>query len=363
MALPFPSDFQDGELVQCQHCGKNIRVKYYDRDSVVIVSTQEQQTLALRCQYCGYVQCDSCAHPPESILPVCASCHREWGPYYFTRDILTPLFSTVTMLEDAQSNAHHRQTSQSWVSNIPVSPSERLGAGDTDVVRADLARKRWKRIRHVFFSMMVILLVVGAVYIAFGPGKPYFGKALEHLSSQPKRSPTMIILLNNSSIGVTPTKLAPSTPKVLHTNKPSSTMVALTETIMSSQTSTKLIPTVSPSSTVTRVNLTYTPTPAPTYTQPVSPQIGCVPALSVTLDDVGKELCVTGTVVFTTQKGDVFSIYFSKDDGTFRIVIYDRVPKDIVEGVCVQVTNEIQTLLDRPVMALRYHDVINICTP
>jgi hypothetical protein len=80
------------------------------------------------------------------------------------------------------------------------------------------------------------------------------------------------------------------------------------------------------------------------------------------LNDVGKTLCVTGTVVYTTQKGDAFSIYFSKDEGTFRIVVYDRVPAGIKDGVCVKVTGVIKELLNGPVIAPGYKDVIEICT-
>src|SRR5512137_669918 len=87
MTSSFTGNYRDGDVVQCQRCAKNIRVKFFNSESVVIVSTQEQQALALRCQYCGYVLCDSCAHPAESLFPICPSCQREWGPYYFTRDV------------------------------------------------------------------------------------------------------------------------------------------------------------------------------------------------------------------------------------------------------------------------------------
>jgi hypothetical protein len=81
------------------------------------------------------------------------------------------------------------------------------------------------------------------------------------------------------------------------------------------------------------------------------------------VDDVGKILCVTGTVEFTTQTGNAFSIFFSKDKGNLRIVIYDRVPKGIEKGVCVKITGEIKELTGIPAIAPKYHDVIDICSP
>ena len=68
------------------------------------------------------------------------------------------------------------------------------------------------------------------------------------------------------------------------------------------------------------------------------------------------------SVVFTTQKENAFSIYFSEEEGHFRIIVYDRVPKGVEEGVCVQVTGEIKTLLNSPVIAPGYKDEILICT-
>lgn len=73
-------------------------------------------------------------------------------------------------------------------------------------------------------------------------------------------------------------------------------------------------------------------------------------------------LCVFGTVEYTTQKGNSFSIYFSKDDGYLRIVVYDRVPKGIDKGVCVKVSGEIKELLNGSVIAPGYKDVIEICS-
>lgn len=69
-----------------------------------------------------------------------------------------------------------------------------------------------------------------------------------------------------------------------------------------------------------------------------------------------------GTVEYTTQKGNSFSIYFSKDEGYFRIVVYDRVPNGIKKGVCVKVTGVIKELLNGPVIAPGYNDVIEICS-
>jgi len=363
MTLPFTGDYRDGDMVQCQRCAKNVRVKYYDRDTVVVVSTQEQQTLALRCQYCGYVLCDSCAHPANSLFPTCPSCQREWGPYYFTHDAISPSSSKTATAGDVPPTPQAQPPVQSWVQDVPLAPMESLGAGEADLYRDAQDWKRRKALKKIMNLVGLILLASLIFFFTFGPGRPLAKKGLGLLSTRPTRSPAPTATLNYTltPVGGVPIKpTLPASEAVFTPGKPTSTVAVSAEASPTNKAGSIPSPTLKKTATA---GPTDTSTPLPTSTQPSDIPADCIPVLSVTLEDVGKIMCVTGTVVFTTQKDTAFSIYFSFDEGYFRIVIYDRVPKDIDKGVCVKVTGEIKTLLGSPVMALGYHDVIEICTP
>lgn len=363
MASPFSGDYNEGDLVQCQRCAKNVRVKYYDRDTVVIVSTQEQQTLALRCQYCGYVMCDSCAHPAESLFPICPSCQREWGPYYFTHEAISPSLSKAAIAADTPPTAKPPLPPPPEVKDAPPAQVETLAAGEVDLFREEMDRRHSNLIRRTLFLLLIILLLGAGAYTAFGRGGSWLKKGLSILSSRPTHSPTTIVAQNGSLINPTATKPTSPTPKVsLSDTRLSSTPAASTGTNATSKAGVALTPTKKITTTTIPLipSATYTliPTPIPITTN----QSDCVQALSVTLVDVGKTLCVMGTVEYTTQKGNSFSIYFSKDEGYFRIVVYDRVPNGIKKGVCVKVTGVIKELLNGPVIAPGYNDVIEICS-
>ncbi len=375
MTLPFTGEYRNGDMVQCQRCAKNVRVKYYDRDAVVVVSSQEQQTLALRCQYCGYVLCDSCAHPADSLFPVCPSCQREWGPYYFTHEVIMPSLSKAALTEDVPAVSHAQPalqpTLQPAVQTVVTPPPpealsstvDTLGAGETDLFGEYRSWERKALFRKILASIIVLIFVGLLIFLALGPGKPYVKKGLSLIGTRPTRTPSIFALAVNSTASPTktPEKTSPPVTKAaIVTQIPSATSPSATAT------KTTVATKAAPTATLT-IYITASPEPSqtvePTSTPADIASPDCKQALSVTLDDVGKKICVTGTVVFTSQIGTAFSIYFSNDDGYFRIVIYDRVPTDIKAGVCIRVTGEIKTLTGIPVMALGYFDVIEFCTP
>jgi hypothetical protein len=362
MTLPFSSEYQDGDIVQCQRCAKNVRVKYYDRDTVVVVSTQEQQTLALRCQYCGYVLCDSCAHPADSLFPICPSCQREWGPYYFTHDVISPSLLKGSS-EDIPPVAQSQSYDQPPIVEPPPAPVESLGVGDADLYGEFRDWDRNKKFKKILMFLAGCLLVGVLVFLAIGPGKPWVRKGLDLLTTRPTHSPTTVGIIKETltPTGNAPSKTAVPTLKASDTpTVPSSTLVA--STVVKPMNTATARPTFTQTKTAT-ASPTITDTLVPTPTEPNLAPGDCVSALSITLADVGKKLCVTGTVVYTMQNGPAFQIYFANEDGYFRIVVYDRVPKDIKAGVCIKVTGEIKKLTELPVMALGYFDVIEICSP
>jgi hypothetical protein len=363
MTLPFTDEYRDGEMVQCKRCAKNVRVKYYDRDTVVVVSTQEQQTLALRCQYCGYVLCDSCAHPADSLFPICPSCQREWGPYYFTHDAIMPSFSKPVPALVIPEVVEAQPVVQKPAFEPPPAPVETLGGGETELFGEYRVWERKKGFKRVLLFALTMLILGALVFLALGPGKPVIRKGLNLLSARPTRGPTNLVLINGTQ---TPAKAFTATAtrsQTKATTTPGKPSVSSTSIVAgNSPQKSSASPTFTQTGTST-ASPAPTETLAPTLTSPAPGESDCTLALAVTVDDVGKTLCVTGTVVFTMQTETTFSIYFSNDDGYFRIVIYDRIPTDIKKDVCIRVTGEIKILTGIPVIALGYHDVIDICTP
>jgi len=284
-----------------------------------------------------------------------------------THDAIMPSTSKVAptvdvLTVDVPYVEETRPISQKPVLEPPPAPVETLGAGEADLYGEYRVWERKKDLKKFLSIGVVFLLICLMVFLVLGPGKPVLKKGLNLLSARPTRSPTNGLIIKDTltptgalraSITTQSLAIATNTP-----GKHSATPTALAGFIPTKK--------VTATNTLTR---TPTSTSSPTATLELTPtapvlvENGCTPALSVTLDDVGKTLCVTGTVIFTMQNDTAFSIYFSNDDGYFRIVIYDRVPTDIKKNVCVRVTGEIKMLTGIPVMALGYHDVIEICTP
>lgn len=87
----------------------------------------------------------------------------------------------------------------------------------------------------------------------------------------------------------------------------------------------------------------------------------CVDALSVTAEDAGKTLCITGVVYQSQVKNDVFSIFFSKDWGNFYVLSYDRVWDKAVPEACIQMTGEIVMSGTIPVIVFGYQNELSLC--
>ena len=363
MTSPFTDEYRDGDMVQCQRCAKNVRVKYYDKDTVVVVSSIDQQTLALRCQYCSYVLCDSCAHPADSLFPICPSCQREWGPYYFTHDVIVPSLSKAPPVDYVPPPVQSQPPVQTQVFEAPPAPTESIGAGETDLYGEYRDWERKKRVKRLLVLVLVLLFLILLGFLALGPGKPVLKKGLNLLNTRPTHSPTTLAVLQDTLTPSDETRVKPTSTVQKASLTPgisSATPAASTKAKVTNKPTTTLVPTQTKAATKSPTN---TATLEPTSAVVIPGLADCVPALSISNDDVGKTLCVTGTVVFVLQNETAFSIFFSNDDGYFRIVVYDRVYKNIKKGVCVRVTGEIKSLTGIPVMALGYNDVIEICSP
>jgi hypothetical protein len=104
-------EYRDGDKIKCQQCGKDARVKWFPDKQSAIVPPGEREELVLRCQACGFISCNACAHPGDSMFPVCPQCQKEWGPYYFIGGPATPA-SSITA--DSETTINRPAKADSW---------------------------------------------------------------------------------------------------------------------------------------------------------------------------------------------------------------------------------------------------------
>jgi hypothetical protein len=115
---------------------------------------------------------------------------------------------------------------------------------------------------------------------------------------------------------------------------------------------------------------TRTPTPALALVStlqmplllPTSPLDDCTEWSLVTVDDVGKTLCVYGAVFsrYTVQE-PAFKVHYVKfgDGGRdFYLVSYDWAFTDLQVGDCLMLTGPIQRLGNNPVIAITHDNIL-----
>ena len=173
-----------------------------------------------------------------------------------------------------------------------------------------------------------ILLICGAAiwYFGFGPGKPGLEKALVAL--------VKLAATPTATLTPTPTALPPTateTPRPTATRRPPA-----------SATPTQSAPPA---------------TALPTETQ----ESDCRDYSTVTLEDVGQEMCVQGTVIRVIENQDNTLIVFSDQPGALYLVTYDVDWPEGTIGTCYQVSGEIEYLLNNPVVIFGYSDMPTEC--
>ncbi len=122
------------------------------------------------------------------------------------------------------------------------------------------------------------------------------------------------------------------------------------------------VPTAAPTE---RVQPTRSPTatrrpsgPIPTRTPSVA---GCWHWSEITMDDVGRDLCVYGIVQsgwWDSNQGAYF-INFSSETGSYYIVLYGWRITDLESGDCVKSSGEIGHLGSSPVMTIDAYDLFH----
>jgi hypothetical protein len=200
----------------------------------------------------------------------------------------------------------------------------------------DVGKVKWSRInfQKVGVILGIILLVCLGCLIALGPGRSMLETVLTNLAREPV-----------STVMATPTSPVKNEVVIL----PSETV---RPTTMPTRTSRPL-------STVTMTAAIDTPTLEPTGTVDSS---GCVDVLAVTLEDVGKTLCMRGEILNFEARESGFLIAFSNERGAMYWVSYDLVWEPAKEGLCVEVTGEVMQIANSPVLIFGYQNLPVICT-
>jgi hypothetical protein len=83
--------------------------------------------------------------------------------------------------------------------------------------------------------------------------------------------------------------------------------------------------------------------------------------LTITLEDVGKTLCVQGTVIETVTKPNYFMVIFSTEPGSLYLVTYDLEWTQGEVDTCYQVTGTIDQIAERPIMLFSYRNLPEVC--
>jgi hypothetical protein len=177
------------------------------------------------------------------------------------------------------------------------------------------------------FSLMPYLAALALITY----GLAYFLRSESGQTRGNFNSPLVIAQLTPMQTSVTPTGI----PSPIATASPSSSPTALP--------------------TPTEVE----PTPTDLPTSPAEP--ACIDALSITADDAGQTICVTGVVYRAEKNSGVFMITFSKDWGNFYLLSYNREWNEAQAGACIQVTGEIEMLGTIPVIAFGYQNDLSLC--
>jgi len=112
-----------------------------------------------------------------------------------------------------------------------------------------------------------------------------------------------------------------------------------------------------PSTSTKRPSPTATPRPTQRPASAGSSAPDCLPFASVSLRDVGRDLCVYGIVWQEYENEQAYFVEFSRASDALYLVSYDFVFPDLDSGDCVTAEGEIDQLGDNPVMVVRdlYH--------
>lgn len=218
----------------------------------------------------------------------------------------------------------------------PVSEADLGVRLRAEVLPARQASPRFKAYRKRIITprrIITLLVLLGLAglgwYFGLGPGRPTLEKGLVNLVR-------LVRLASLPTSTPTPTDI-PILPTASETPHPTATL--------------------QPTASATPALPIETPTAIPTDT----PESTCRDFSTVSLEDIGQELCVQGTVVEVIENTGNTLIIFSYEARTLYWVTYDVSWPKGTEGTCYQVTGEIERLLSSPVVVFGYNNLPTEC--
>ncbi|MGE5124626.1 MAG: hypothetical protein ACM3H7_08910 [Acidobacteriaceae bacterium] len=208
------------------------------------------------------------------------------------------------------------------------------GSQVTPATKTGIQRISWRLVADI----CILLAIAGLLwYLAAGPGRPGLEQKLSSLKAS---QPTAVQPPVKSP---TPTQTLPITPSV--TASPTRTVTPTSTrryTYTPTFTSTHLPPSLTPS-------ITPTPTPA------------CWQAVDISLDDVGKTLCVRGTVTELITQSNSFLVIFGHAKGAFYWVSYDMAWDQAKLRTCYQLVSKIIQIGNSPIQIFDYSNIPEVC--
>lgn len=251
---------------------------------------------------------------------------------WFTRK--DPDHNKVRNLEKILPESDEQFSSQLDQSQASLSKSLRSEMLPSSDIKPDLAKFRFSRLNPVKIGYLLgfAIIIFMGWYVYAGAGRPVFEKVLRGLVSDntPTQTPTAFIP-NITQVVLSPTTTLPII------NTPTRTPVQL-------QTSTATISVIMPS-------ITPSMTSAP----------DCRDVLTVTMDDVGKTLCVRGIILNFEERESYFLIAFTSERGKLYWISYDGVWEAAIEGLCVELTAEVMQIANTPIMIFDVKNLPQIC--
>jgi hypothetical protein len=185
-------------------------------------------------------------------------------------------------------------------------------------------------------GIFIIILFLGLVwFLLSGPGRSMFERKLAGLVKV-NETPTQQFFLT-PTLGKSISIASSNTPYKSPTVRPTNTQAAI------------IFPSPTP--------IPATMTPEVTATS----LSACRDALTITLADVGKTLCVQGTVIETISNPGNFMVIFSTEKGSFYLVTYDLVWSQGELDTCYQVTGTIDQIANSPIMLFSYSNLPEVC--
>lgn len=191
-----------------------------------------------------------------------------------------------------------------------------------------LERERLKIVVGISLGVLVICFLL---FISVGPGRPMLEHGLAGLAH----------LEATATQSFTPTQVTPT-----KTHIPAI-----------------VIPSPSPTLQPTRTPVVaFAPSPTKHSTATSTPTTpACREATSITLDDVGKTLCVQGVVLEIISQPAYLMVTFSYQKGAFYWVAYDYAWSQGKTGECYQVDGKIERIGNSPMMIFNYKNIPEGC--